>query len=58
MISICTPAERCAYHADGGPASDKCPGVCDAGDCTEEATADVDGDCYCRMDAARILGAS
>lgn len=58
MTSICTPAAACSYHADGGPPEDKCYGQCDADDCTEEATVDVDDGCYCRMDAARILGAS
>jgi hypothetical protein len=58
MISICTPAALCEYHRDGGPATDKCYGQCDADDCTEEATVDVGDDCFCRMDAARILAAS
>lgn len=59
MISLrCTPAVPCAYHADGGPPDDKCPGTCDAKGCTEEATSEVDGESYCRMDAARILAAS
>jgi hypothetical protein len=37
----CTAAGRCDFHRDGGPAGEKCPGVCDAPGCTLEGHYEV-----------------
>lgn len=55
MIQLrCTVEARCDYHRDGGPATDKCPGVCDeCDDETDGLDEDQDGKVYCKRHRAR-----
>ena len=52
----CTPAVPCDFHRDGGPATDRCPYYCDAGDCRRKAVVEPRGSggrSFCRQHAPR-----
>jgi hypothetical protein len=52
----CREGKLCAYHADGGSAQAKCPGLCDAPGCLRDGEISVDDETdYCRPCAARAL---
>lgn len=47
MNLICYGAARCAFHRDGAPITDKCPGLCDQGKCKGEGLFELDGRLLC-----------
>ena len=52
----CTPDGQCSFHADGGPADERCPGQCDARDCTADGHYEVgSGRSLCALHAAVTL---
>lgn len=53
----CTAAERCDFHRDGGAELEKCPGVCEARDCTADGRYEVStsGRNLCALHAAIVL---
>lgn len=56
LIMRCTTVETCSFHASGGPEVEKCPGVCDAPDCTADAAIEVgDERSLCTLHGGLIL---
>ncbi len=47
LVMVCSAAGVCCYHADGGAASDRCPGFCDRPGCDQLAE---DGGRWCQVD--------
>ena len=41
VVLRCSLTEQCTFHRDGGAEVEKCPGICDAPDCTADGWVDV-----------------
>jgi hypothetical protein len=52
----CTAGQQCDFHADGGAAAERCPGQCDARDCTADGFYEVSSErTLCALHAAVVL---